>query len=97
LRELCDRLGPGQEALLEALGIEAGKDTAKGVMGGNAMRQSKEGLEPGAFALAKEFHVLEPFPTGQERAQGNDQDIEEKVFLRPLNTRIFQGLEMLDD
>ena len=75
--ELRDRLRPGQKALLKALGIEAGKDAAKGIVGGNAMRQGEEGLEPGALALAKEFHILEPFPAGQQRTQGNDQDIEQ--------------------
>jgi hypothetical protein len=72
LHELRDGLRPREKTCLKALGIEAGKDTAKGVMGGNAMGQSEESLEPGAFALAKEFHVLEPFPAGQECAQGND-------------------------
>jgi hypothetical protein len=57
-------------------------------MGGNAMGQSKEGLEPGVLALAKEFHGLEPFSAGQKHTHGNDQAIEEVVLLRALNTRI---------
>ena len=61
---LRDGLRSGQEALLKALGIEAGKPPTKGIVGRNAMRQSQEGLQPGALALAKEFHILEPFPTG---------------------------------
>jgi hypothetical protein len=73
--ELCDGLGPGQEALLKALGIETGKDPAKGIVGRNAMRQSQEGFEPGALALPKEFHVLEPFPAGQQGTHGDDQNI----------------------
>ena len=46
--------------------METGKDTAKGIMRGNAMGQGEEGLPPGVLALAKEFHVLEPVPTGQQ-------------------------------
>ena len=61
------------------------------------MGQSEEGLEPGALALAKEFHVLEPFAAGQKRTHGNDQDIEEVVLLRALNTWILYRLEMLDN
>jgi hypothetical protein len=58
------RLRPGHKALAKALRIEAGKDTTKGIVGGNPMRQSEEGLEPGVLALAKECHVLEAFPAG---------------------------------
>jgi hypothetical protein len=68
LGELCDGLGPGQEVLLKALGIEAGTDAAKGVVGGNAMRQGQEGLQPCLLALAKECHILEPFASGQQCA-----------------------------
>jgi hypothetical protein len=32
------------------------------------MRQGEERLEPCLLALAKEFHILESFPTGQEGA-----------------------------
>ena len=68
LHELRDGLRPREKTCLKALGIEAGKDTAQGVMGGNAMRQSEEGLEPCLLALAKECHILEPFPAGQQGA-----------------------------
>jgi hypothetical protein len=83
--ELRDRLGPGQKARLQAARIEAGKDAAKGIVGGNPVRQGAEGLKPGSLALAKEFHVLEPFPAGQQRAYGKHQDIEEVVRLGALN------------
>src|SRR5262249_39418345 len=85
LRELCDRLGPGQKALLEALWIEPGKHPAKGIVRGNSMRQDEEGLEPGALALAKEFPILEAFPPGQQGTHSDDQDIEQMMLLRPLN------------
>jgi hypothetical protein len=52
------------------------------------MRQGEEGLEPRALALAKECHILETFPTGQEGAHGNDQDIEQEMPLRPLYTGV---------
>ena len=51
LHELRHGLRPGEETCLKALRIEAGKNTAKGVMGGNAVGQRKEGLEPRALAL----------------------------------------------
>jgi len=86
--ELCDGLRPGQKALLKMFRIETRKDPAKGIMGGNPMGQGKKGLEPGALALAKEFHVLEPFSTRQEGTQSNDQNIEQVMLLRALNTRV---------
>ena len=33
------------------------------------MGPGEEGLEPCTLALAKEFHILEPFPTGQQGTQ----------------------------
>jgi hypothetical protein len=87
--ELRDRLGPGQKALLKALGIQASKHPAEGIVRGNAVRQGEKGLEPCLFALPKEFHVLESFAASQQRAHGYHQDIEQRMFLRPFNTRVF--------
>jgi hypothetical protein len=95
--ELCDGLGPGQEALLKALRVEACKHAAKGVMRGNPMRQGQEGLQPWQLALAKEFHILKAFPTSQQGAQGNDQNIKEVVLLGPVNARVLSVSEMLDN
>jgi hypothetical protein len=39
-------LGPGEEAGLKALRVEAGKDAANGVRRRNAMRSGEEALEP---------------------------------------------------
>ena len=61
------------------------------------MRQGKKSLEPDALALTKELHILEAFSARQERAQGNDEDIEEDVLLRPFNPWILSGLKMLDN
>jgi len=97
LGELRNRLGPGQEALLKALWIEAGKHPAKRIVRRHPMRQGEEGGQPGALALAKQLHILEPFPTRQQGTQGNDQASEQERLLRPLNARVFSGLEMLDD
>src|SRR5215471_522579 len=80
LGELGYSPGPGQKALPKRLGMEPGKDPTKGVMGGNAMGQSEKGVEPGTLALAKKLHVLEPFPTAQERTHSDHQDIEEIVL-----------------
>jgi len=51
----------------------------------------------GALAIAKECHSLESFATGEERAEGNNQDIEQGMRLRPLNPRVLSGLAMRDD
>jgi hypothetical protein len=61
------------------------------------MRQGQEGMQPRVLALAKEFHSLEAFPTSQERAHGNNQDIEEVMLLGPCNPWVLSGLKMLDN
>src|SRR5215831_2570974 len=62
LSELGHRPGPRQKALLKTLGIEPSKHPAEGIVRGNPVWQGKESLEPGLLALAKEFHILKPFP-----------------------------------
>ena len=84
LGALRDRLRPGHTARLQALGMQAGKDAATGIVRGDPMRQGEEGLESIALAFAKELHILQAFPAHQERAHGNDQDLQEGVLLRPL-------------
>src|SRR5215467_3228267 len=77
--------------------MQAGKDTATGIVRGAPRRQSEEGLEPGALAFAKALHILQSFPAGQQGTQGTHQDIQPAVLLRPLNPRVLSGLKMLDD
>jgi len=96
-RALGDGLRPGHKTRLKALRVQAGKDAAKGIRGGNAMGQSQPGLEPGLLALAKEFHGLEAFPAGQEGAYSDDQDIEEVMLLRPRHAGVLSGAKMLDN
>ena len=44
------------------------------------MGQSEKRLEPCLLTLAKELHVLKPFPAGQQRAYSDHQNIEEEMF-----------------
>jgi len=81
----------------ENAGMQAGQDAAKRIVGGDSRRQGEKGLEPSALALTKKLPILESFPARQERAQGNDQDIEEVVLPRPLNAWVLSGAEMLDN
>jgi hypothetical protein len=69
----------------KALGIEPRKHPPEGIMRGHAMQQGEKRLQPCLFALAKEFHVLESFPTSEERVYGNDQNIRQVMLLCPLN------------
>lgn len=43
-------------------GIEEGKDTAKGIVGGEVVRQGEESLEPRELALAKSSTSCNPSP-----------------------------------
>jgi len=62
-----------------------------------AIERGEKGLEPGALALAKELHILKAFPATEQRAQSNDDHIDQAMLPRPLNARIFSALEMLDN
>ena len=59
---------PGGEALRKDDGIESGKDAFKGVVGGNAVGQVHEALEPSASFLTKQSDLLEIL--GREREMG---------------------------
>jgi hypothetical protein len=61
------------------------------------MRQGQEGLEPGTLASTKQFHVLEPFSARQERAQSDDQNVEQVMLLRPFNAWVREALKMRDN
>ena len=54
-------------------------------------------MEPLALTLAKECHILEPFPTGQQGTHSEDQDIEQEMLLGPCNPWVLSSLEMLDN
>ena len=77
---------------MEAFGIKAGKDAPEGVMRGDAIGEVEELLEPRLFAFAKEFHVLESVATDHDGPQGNDDDVDETVFLGTFDSRVWQGL-----
>ena len=74
-----------------------GHDPSEGIMGWDAVEQGEKGLEPGALALAKEFHILEAFSAGQQSTHSDDENIEQVTLLRPRNTWVLQSLEMRDD
>jgi len=40
------------------------------------------------LALAKDLHILKPFPTGHQGTHSNHQDIQQAVLLGPLNARL---------
>ena len=66
--------------------MQASTHPTAGIVGGNPLGQGEEGREPGVLTRAQEFHVLDPFPPRQQGAPREPQDIEQRRFLRPLNT-----------
>ena len=57
--------------MLKLLGIDAGKDPTKGVIGGDAVGELKKGLEPVVFGLAKEFKLFPTFGAADGGADGD--------------------------
>jgi len=78
-------------------GIEAGKDTAKGIVGGEAVRQGEESLEPRELALAKSSTSCNPSPPVSSADKAMTKISSKVMLLRPRNVWILSGLEMLDD
>lgn len=74
---------------MEAFGIEAGQDPAKGVMRGNAVGQVEKLFQPRLFASAEEFHVLESVAADHDGAQSNDDDVDEAMLLGAFDSRVW--------
>ncbi|MBL8799001.1 MAG: hypothetical protein JNM56_34265 [Planctomycetia bacterium] len=72
-------IDPLVKALLKGGRVEEGEDAPQGVMGGDAMGQSQEGLQPVELAVAILFDLDPGIGPGDDRTDGQAQDVPEIV------------------
>ena len=89
-------LGPAHEALQKRLGIQRRKEAVESVVAGNALGQFEKSFEPVMLGLAKILHVIEAFAPAEQRADGDDEQIDQPVIPGALDARVGQILKMND-
>jgi hypothetical protein len=89
-------LRPAHETLQERLGIQRLEEAVEGVVAGDAARQFQKSFEPVLFGFAKIFHVIEALASAEQRADGDDEQVDEPVFAGALHARVGQILKMND-
>ena len=71
--------GPAGEEVMEPLGIELGEETAEGVVGGDAVGQFQEFLQPVKLGPAVFSHLGPGVGAADEGTKSNQEDIVEQV------------------
>src|SRR6516165_2609666 len=84
---------PLDESLLQRHGVEAIKDPLEGVMGGDAVGQLQEALEPVLAAAGEGSHVNPSVGPGDNGTKGHDDDVEEQVTLAAVDAWVFEAAE----
>ena len=100
--------GPGGEGLGELRGIQRGEDAPEGVVTGDAVGQFEQVPEPVALGLAEFLEVhealraAEPFrqaqgpePAEGQRADGDEQNVVERVAFGARDARVFELMEVM--
>ena len=90
-------LGPGHEGILQLHWVEAGKDSAEGVVGWNAVGQFQKGLKPGQLAFAEQFDMDPGIGSADGGADGDRQDVHQFVASGTFYSRIVQLSEMIQN
>jgi hypothetical protein len=63
---------------------------------GDAVGQRQESLEPVELGQAEPLDLLEAVGTGDDRTDGDHQDVGQPVFLGPIHPRVGQVGERID-
>ena len=80
----------------EPLRVQRREHTIEGVVAGNAVAQWEKGFEPVLLGLAEILHVVEGLAGAEQRADRNDQNVNEVMILGAIDARIGQVFEMFD-
>ena len=92
---LSDLPDPGQEAFAEGARLDHQEHPPiKRIGAGYAVRQGKEGRQPGLLTHAKPVAVLPTVGSAAFGQDGNEQDVEQDMSLPPDLPRVGQGCEM---
>src|SRR5262249_28174413 len=95
---VTDGVDPGGETILEDGGCQVAEEVTKGVVGGDAVRQTQaQGAQPGFLGAAEGGQVLEACGTGQGGAEGDGQDIAQEVGDEAAIAGILEGGEVVDN
>ena len=86
-----DGLDPLQKALLKLIGVDAGKDAAKRIVGRNTVGKFQKRLQPGLFARAKLRNTNPIIRTTDYATNGDDHDIEQRMLLGSLDPWVVHG------
>src|SRR5215210_4814447 len=83
-------LHPAGEAHLERVRVDQHEHPPEGVVGGDAVRQSQEGRQPGLLAAPIERDVLPALGAGDHRTDCDHQDVDELMIAPGCLARILQ-------
>jgi len=85
---LAQALGPAQETIQKLLRIDGRKNPFKSVVGRDAVGQSQKAFEPFVLGPPEFLHVIETLAGAQERADGDHQHVDQRMFLPAIDPRI---------
>ena len=88
-------LGPGGESLGKLRGVEQSEDTPEGVVAGDAVGQCEQALEPVALGLAELLDVHKALGTAEQRAEGDEQNVVERMAFGAREARVFEVVEVV--
>ena len=96
-QRLAQTLRPSREGLGELRGIQRGEDPPEGVVAGNAVGQFEQAAQPLALGFAELLHLREALRTAEQRADGDDQDVTERMAFGALDARVGELGEVFDE
>ena len=88
-------LRPGREGLGKLRGIQRGEDPPEGVVTGDAVGQFEQAPEPVALGLAELLEVHEALRAAEQRAEGDEQNVVERVAFGARDARVFELMEVM--
>ena len=84
-------LSPVAKAVGEGLGIKHRKHSAEGIVAGNAAGQFQKAPQPLSAGLAEILEVHKTLGATEHRAQSDQENLTEQVFLGAVHSRIVNG------
>ena len=97
LGRLVQGLDPAEEALLELVGVEPLEEAAEGVVRGDAVGQVQEGPQPVELGVAEVLDVVPGVGPGDDRTDGDGDDVEEFVEAGAVDAGVGQVGEVVGD
>jgi hypothetical protein len=91
LERLC---GPGRERALEVRPVEQREDTREGVVRGDAAGERDDPSEPVDLSMSEGFDGDERVGAAGDGAEGEREDVGERVSSSVLTARIWDGIEV---